>query len=103
MGRVDFAFRSALGADEIFGSERISLYSAPISPKRGREVSNNEPAGPQEGAPGAPRVAIICETVPPTGQQMDAFQDGLHILASWLIRRHMREGLKLQKIPPKSP
>jgi len=73
---------------------------------RGREVSSNEATGLQESAHGAPRarrVAIVCETVPPTGQQIDAFQDGLHILASWIIRRHMRECLKLSKALPESP
>ena len=48
-------------------------------------------------------MAITFETVAPTGQQMDAFQDGLHILASWLIRYHRRNGLKLSKAPPESP
>ena len=73
---------------------------------RGSSVLGNEATKPQKSAHGAPRarrVAITYETVPPTGQQIEDFQDAFHILASWLIRRHMREGLKLSKIPPESP
>ena len=70
---------------------------------RGRTTSTKEAIRRQKGARGARRVAIVCETAPPTGHQIYAFQDGLHILASWLIRHHRRNGLKLSKIPPESP
>ncbi len=42
---------------------------------------------PEEARP----LALEVEHLPPTAQQADAAEEGLRILAAWLVRRHKRK------------